>query len=211
MLKGSQSPFTEDKLANLLLPSLISLESSSAVSLRNSTLRTAIHSRLWHLALENTRRLKTLRKRSLTFPTTLLDRRTHPRDDNALCLLLSQQNFGNFLSVTNTDSQNQQSEGYEIDFASLLIESSCQSEFEDQILDNCSETSFTDIGESTQTSFDTLFSTAVSSQTAWSDDEDMLFSDHSRMESYEDVIEINSYSQTDMESHDADILMVDGF
>lgn len=147
------------------------------------------------------------------FPTTLSDKNIDLAEDHEYRLLRGQQNFGSLLSATSTASQIQQSEEDEVNFASLLNESDCRSELEDQLLDNCSETSFTNIGESTQTSLDTLFSTAVSSQTAWSNDENMLFSDHRGLAvaSYGDGIVTTSYSPGDMEVNDADILMVDGF
>jgi hypothetical protein len=212
MLKGNQNPVLEAKLVNLLSPSLsLTARAASELSLRTTNLKTAINSRLWHISQQNAPKSKPLRKSSVVFPTTVSARNLVLAENTTNSLALGQQNWRNSLSDTNTNSQAQQNEQLEADFTSLLNESIYQSESEDGLLDNYSETSFIDIGESTQTSLDTLFPTAVSYPTECSDDNNMLFSDPEEMEIYVDGIVAPSYPRQDMDSDDADILTMDGF
>lgn len=172
-------------------------------------LKTEVHSRLWHIAQERTRHLRPFKRKS-----TMLSRASFAEEivipESITCAMpTGRPCCHGSISSTTTNIQTEQREEDEDIFSSLLNEPGSQSEFEGQVLGNDSETSFIDLGESTQTSLDTLFSTAASSQTAWSDDESMLFSDFVDLaDGTEDIVRY-LYPLERVVDRDIDIIMSD--
>lgn len=174
-----------------------------------TNLKTEIHSRLWHIAQERTSPSVPLNRKSIILSTASFNKEIDIPESITYAMPTDRPHHHGGFSNTTTNIQPEQRGQDDGFFASLLSEPDNQSESEDQILDNGSETSFIDLGESTQTSLDTLFSTAASSQTAWSDDERMLFSDFVDVaDGAEDIVRY-SYPLERTVDHDTDIIMSD--
>jgi hypothetical protein len=204
MLKGDRNASFEERIMNAVHKSPLSAVRSPETSVQATGLKSAIHSRLWHIAQAAITKSTPLKRSSLMLPTIPLDEQIDALENTTQNFSLSQDQLGRRTSGTSTESQPQPSDEDALDFAALLSDSDIESESGNQLLDNYSEASFTDIGESTQSSLDTLSSAAFSSQTAWSEDENMLLS-----ETAADHWVIKSGSG-DTEAYDADIMMIDG-
>ncbi|CAG7929047.1 unnamed protein product [Penicillium olsonii] len=207
MLQGSQSISLHTKLTHSISESSdYPIMRPHGVDSQATNLKTAIHSKLWDIAQQNTSKLKTLTRSSFLLPKNL-NRMTHKTGDDIPPMLMSQ-GFDDMLPGTFIDRQVNSIEGEEKTLASFLSDPHSRGESEDHLLDNNSETSFTDICDSTQSSLDTLFSAAASSQTVLSDDDNMLLSDY-RDPSCEEAYVTYPYPLGNIQTGDEDLIMTD--
>lgn len=208
MLKGGQNPSLQAQLTS-------SMESSHSTELplheidsQGTYLRTAIHSKLWNIAQKSTSKPKPLTQKSFLLPASNVDTYTHETEMTTIPMPVGQKS-DRIISGANTGHQVHPDEAYEGDSPSFLRESHCPSETEEQLLDNYSDSSFMDLGESTQSSLDTLFSAAPSSQTTGSNEEAMLFSDDQDVADCREFIMEYPYSAENIGSWDSDLIMTD--
>ncbi|CAG8393821.1 unnamed protein product [Penicillium salamii] len=208
MLQEGHSPSLQAKLTS-------SMESphSSEIPLHDfdsqaTDLRTAIHSKLWNVAQKSTSKSKPLTKKSFLIPASNVDGYTHETEVTTISMPVGQES-DRILSGAYTDHQVHPDERDEGNPASFLSEFHYLRETEGQLLENYSDSSFMYLGESTQSSLDTLFSAAPSSQTAWSDEEAMLFSDDQNVANCREVIMEYPYSAGNIETWDEDLIMMD--
>ncbi|KAJ5446906.1 hypothetical protein N7445_001727 [Penicillium cf. griseofulvum] len=204
MLAGNKDPSTKTKLADLV--ELTRSHHTDDPTLRPQVLscRAALLSSLWRVAQEAVPKLKPIKRRATMLS---IDRPTNglARSDEPMRPMYTDQ-----LQPENGSSGSQHSfltQNYAEDEESdvpLL-----NSESEDQLLDNISETSFTDIGESTQTSLDTLCSTIGSSRTSYGDHDTMLLSNHSDLVDHPGNYVTDHHPREDMEAYDTEIIMAD--
>ena len=200
MLAGKKDPSTKTKLADFLELNRSHYKDDLTVRPQVLSCRAALLSSLWRISQKTVPKLKPTKRRasmlSTNRPAKGLARSAeavHPRYTDQL-----QPENGNsglqysFLTQNHVDEEGD---------VPLL-----NSESEDQLLDNVSETSFTDIGESTQTSLDTLTLTIGSSQTSYGDHDIMLLSNHSDLVG--DYV-TDHHPREDMEAYDTDIIMAD--
>jgi hypothetical protein len=203
MLAGKKDPSTKTKLADFLELNRFHYTDDLTVRPQVLSCRAALLSSLWRISQKTVPTLKPTKRRASMFSTNRPAKRlamsaeaVHPMYRDQLQL-----ENGNPGSQHSFLTQNHVKDA-ESDVPLL------NSEFEDQLLDNVSETSFTDIGESTQTSLDTLTSTIGSSQTSCGDHDTMLLSNHSDMVDYPGNY-VTDHPREDMEAYDTDIIMAD--
>lgn len=210
MLKGNHDASFESRILNTAQTSHYANVASPEKTSQATGLRDVIHSSLWHIARVAVGKSKPPKKDSVVLSSTPSDDECFTTETIAHSLRLSQQAFDRRIADTRTESQVPPSDEDLFHFGGFLNESDCESDLESQLLDNCSETSFMDIGESTQSSLNTSLSTAISSQTAWSGDESMLFSDGGEVVIHRDSNVRQSYSLETIPTHNADVMMMDG-
>ncbi|KAJ5326007.1 uncharacterized protein N7506_009109 [Penicillium brevicompactum] len=206
MLQGSH-PSLKGRLMESIHPSQSPDKGCSQKDPQAANLRNFIHSRLWDIALDATGKSNPPKNRSLMLSAATLDRDLNSKDSNKHPIPMGQPLYISEKSAARRVEQNAEDEN---NFASLLNEPDCLSECESQLLDNYSDTSFTDLGESTQTSLDSFLSTAASSQMTWSDDEKMLFSDPNDGATSGEGIAKSLCHVEDMGAWDADLILMEG-
>lgn len=204
MLAGNKDQSTKAKLANLLELNRSRSTNDSTIQPQLPSYRTAIPSSLWRVAQKKAPKMKSIRRRASMFSTESLSNGMTRSDEPVRLMPTVQQQPDNGNPGQHRSFQTQyHDENDECDVYML------NSESEDQLLDNFSEASFTDLGDSTQTSLDTLFSTIGSSQTSYRDYDTMLLSDHGELADYPGNYVTDYDPREDMETYDTDIIMAD--
>ncbi|CAI7564776.1 unnamed protein product [Penicillium glandicola] len=198
MLEGNKDPCTKARLANLLHTDNLRIQPQVP------SCRAVVLSSLWRVAQKNVPKIKPIKRRTLTLSAECLSNRLAASDEAVRRMCTDQLQVENGNSEQGRSFQIQDHHQNEESDVCLL-----NSESEDQLLDNFSETSFTDIGESTQTSLDTLFSIVGSSQTSHGDYDTMLLSNHDGLEDYPGNYVTNYDPREDMEAYDMDMIMAD--
>lgn len=202
MLAGNKDQSTKAKLADLSELNRSHNTNDLIMQPQLPSCRTVILSSLWRIAQKNVPKMKPIKRRASIFSTESLSNGVTRSDEPMRLMSTVQQqpdngNPGQHRSFqTKYHDENEECDVY------LL-----NSEPEDQLLDNFSETSFTDLGDSTQTSFDTLFSTIGSSQTSYRDHDTMLLSDHGELADYLGNYVTDYDPREAMETYDTDIIM----
>ncbi|CAI7667079.1 unnamed protein product [Penicillium viridicatum] len=204
MLAGNKDQSTKAKLADLLELNRSHGTNGSTIQPQLPSYRTAIPSSLWRVAQKNSPKMKPIIRRASRFSTESLSNGMTRSDEPVRLMSTIQQQADNGNPGQHRSFQTQYHNGNEECDVYLL-----NSEPEDQLLDNFSETSFTDLGDSTQTSLDTLFSTIESSQTSYRDYDTMLLSDHGELADYPGNYVTDYDPREDMETYDTDIIMAD--
>ena len=204
MLAGNKNPSTNAELADLLELTRSHHTSHLTIHAQLPSCRTAILSSLWHVLQKNVPKTKPIKKRASMFSTERISNALSGSDEPVRLFStdLQRSNYGN-LGLRRSFQTENHDDSEESDVCLL------NSESEDQLLDNFSEASFTDIGESTQTSLDTLFSTIGSSQTSYGDHDHMLLSGHDEIVDYTGNYVTEHYAEEDMEAYGTDIIMAD--
>ena len=204
ILTGNNNQSTRAKLADLLELSSFHHTGDLTIQSELPNCKTAVISSLWCVAQKNVPKTKTNRRRASMLFTGCLSNGLSGLDEPVMSPNQYQSDNENtrqrHSSQTKYHDENEESD------MCLL-----NSESEDQLLDNFSETSFTDIGESTQTSLDTLFKTTGSFQASYGDRDAMLLSDHGELADYPDNYVIDYDPREDMEAYDTDLIMADDF
>jgi hypothetical protein len=204
MLAGNKDPSTQAKLADLLEFARSRHPDELMIQPQFPSWGTAVLSSLWSVAQKTVLKTKPTKRR-----VSML---------SAECLSTGLTGLNETVSRMPTDQQQSDSgnsglgRSFQTGYHNENEESDIfllNSESEDQLLDNFSETSFTDIGDSTQTSLDTLLSTIGSSQTSYSDHDAMLLSDHDELADYPGNYVTDYDPREDMEAYDTDIIMAD--
>ncbi|CAG8891098.1 unnamed protein product [Penicillium egyptiacum] len=200
MLAGNKDPSTQAKLVGLL--ELTRSHQTDELTIRPQlpSCGTAVLSSLWRVAQKNVPKIKPIKRRA-TLSTECLFTGLTGSNETVRRMSTNQQQSDNGNPALGRSFQTQYHNENEGSDVCLL-----NSESEDQLLDNFSETSFTDIGDSTQTSLDTSLSTIGSSQTSFGDHDPMLLSNHGELVDY-----LGNYMMDydDMEAYDTDIIMAD--
>ncbi|KAJ5229616.1 hypothetical protein N7489_010324 [Penicillium chrysogenum] len=204
MLAGNKDPSTQAKLADLLELARSRHPDELMIQPQFPSWGTAVLSSLWSVAQKNVPKTKPMKRR-----VSML---------SAECLSTGLTGLNETVSRMPTDQQQSDSgnpglgRSFQTGYHNENEESDIcllNSESEDQLLDNFSETSFTDIGDSTQTSLDTLLSTIGSSQTSYGDHDPALLSDHGELADYPGNYTTDYDPREDMEAYDTDIIMAD--
>jgi hypothetical protein len=203
MLAGNKDPSTQAKLADLLELTRSHHPDELTIQPQLPSCGTAVLSSLWHVAQKNVPKTKPIRRRASMLPAECLSTGLTGLNETVSRMSTDQQQSGSGNPGLGRSFQAQDLEGEESDVCLL------NSESEDQLLDNFSETSFTDIGDSTQTSLDMLLSTIGSSQTSYGEHDTMLLSDHGELADYMGNYMTDYYPRGDMEAYDTDIIMAD--
>lgn len=204
MLAGNKHQSTKAKLADFL--ELNRSHSTNGLTMQPQlpSCRTAILSSLWRVAQENVPKMKPIKRRASIFSTESLPNGVTRSDEPVRLMSTVQQQPDSGNPGQNRSFQTQyHNENTECDVYLL------NSEPEDQLLDNFSETSFTDLGDSTQTSLDTLFSIIGSSQTSYHDHDTMLLSDYGELTDYSGNYVTDYDPREDIDTYDTDIIMAD--
>lgn len=202
MLAENKDQSTKAKLADFLELNRSHSTNDLTMQPQLPSCKTSILSSLWHVAQKNVSKTKPIKRRASIFSTESLPNGVTRSDEPVRLMSTVQQqpddgNPGQHRSFqTKYHNENEECDIY------LL-----NSEPEDQLLDNFSETSFTDLGDSTQTSLDALFSTIGSSQTSYRDYDTMLLSDHVEVADYPGKYVTDYDPGEDMETYDTDIIM----
>ncbi|KAJ5502197.1 hypothetical protein N7463_005071 [Penicillium fimorum] len=188
MLAGNSDPFIKAKLAELLALTRRHHMDDTTIQPQSLSFRAAALSSLWHIAQEGVPKIKPTKRRASMLSTERLSNRPAVSDETVRRISTDQLQLesGNS-ALTRSIQALHRDENEESDVCLL------NSESDDQLLDNLSETSFSGIGESTQTSINTLFPSIGSSQASYGDHDIMLLSNHD--------------PQEDMDTHDLDIIM----
>ncbi|KXG52524.1 uncharacterized protein PGRI_088080 [Penicillium griseofulvum] len=204
MLAGKKDPSTKTKLADFLELNRSHHKDDLTVRPQVLSCRAALLSSLWRISQKTVPKLKPTKRRASMLSTN------RPAKGLARSAEAVHPMYTDQLQPENGNSGLQYSflvqnhvEDEECDVPLLNNES------EDQLLDNVSETSFTDIGGSTQTSLDTLTSTIGSSQTSYGDHDIMLLSNHSDLVDYSGDYVTDHHPREDEEAYDTDIIMAD--
>lgn len=204
MLAGNKDQSTKAQLADCLELNRSHSTNYLTTKPQLPSCRTAILSSLWRVAQKNFPKMKPIKRRASIFSTESLSNGVTRSDEPVRLMSTVQQKPNNGNPGQHRSFQTQHhNENEECDVYLL------NSEAEDQLLDNFSETSFTDLGDSTQTSLDTLFSTIESSQTSYHDHDTMLLSDHAELADYPGNYVTEYDPGEDMETYDTDIIMAD--
>jgi hypothetical protein len=203
MLAGNKDPSTQAKLADLLELTRSHHPDELTIQPQLPSCGTAVLSSLWHVAQKNVPKTKPIRRRASMLPAECLSTGLTGLNETVSRMSTDQQQSGSGNPGLGRSFQAQDHEGEESDVCLL------NSESEDQLLDNFSETSFTDIGDSTQTSLDMLLSTIGSSQTSYGEHDTMLLSDHGELADYMGNYMTDYDPRGDMEAYDTDIIMAD--
>ncbi|KAJ5608246.1 hypothetical protein N7537_004865 [Penicillium hordei] len=203
MLAGNKDQSTKAKLADLLELNHSHSMNDLTMKPQLSSCRTAILSSLWRVAQKNVPNLKPIKWRASMFSTESLSNGVTRLDEPVRLMSTVQQQPDNGNPGQPRSFQTQYHDENECDVYLL------NGEPEDQLLDNFSETSFTDLGDSTQTSLDTLFSIIGSSQTSYHDHDTMLLSDNDELADYLGNYLTDYDPREAMETYDTDIIMTD--
>ncbi|KAF4766088.1 hypothetical protein N7455_005648 [Penicillium solitum] len=206
MLAGNKDQSTKAKLADFLELNRSHSTNDLTMQPQLPSCKTAILSSLWHVAQKNVPMTKSIKRRASIFSTESLPNGVTRSDEPVRLMSTVQQQPDSGNPGQHRYFQTQyHNENEECDIYLL------NSEPEDQLLDNFSETSFTDLGDSTQASLDTLFSTIGSSPTSYRDYDTMLLSDHVELADYPGNYVTDYDPGEDMETYDTDIIMADHF
>ncbi|KAK4867473.1 hypothetical protein LT330_000983 [Penicillium expansum] len=205
MLAGNKDPSTNAKLADLLELTRSQHTDHLTIQPQLPSCRNALLSSLWRVLQKNVPRTKPIKRRPSVFLTERLSSGITGSDEPERLISTDQQqsNNGN-LGLRRSFQTEHHNDNEESDVYLFTSES------EGQLLDNLSEASFTDIGESTQTSLDTLFSTIGSSHTSYGGHDTMLLSDQGELVDYAGNYVTDYDSREDMEAFDTDIIIADG-
>ncbi|KGO68481.1 hypothetical protein PITC_071060 [Penicillium italicum] len=206
MLAGNKDPSTNAKLANFLELTHSHHTGHLTIQPQLPSCRTALLSSLWRVLQKNVPKTKPMKRRASMLSTEHLSNGLAGLDEPVRLVSTGQQQSDNGNIGLRRSFPTEHHEDNEESNMYLLT-----SESEGQLLDNFSEASFTDIGESTQTSLDTLFSTIESSQTSYGDNETMLLSEHGKFVDYTGSYATDYDPREDMEAHDTDIIMAHDF
>lgn len=204
MLAGNKDQSTKAKLADLL--ELNRCQSTNDLTMRSQlpSCRTAILSSLWRVAQNNAPKMNSIKRRASMFSMESLSNGATRSDEPVRLMSAIQQQPDNENPGQHRSFQTQYHNEDEVCDVYLL-----NSEPEDQLLDNFSETSFTDLGDSTQTSLDTVFSSVGCSQASYRDYDTMLLSDDGELTDYPGN-NVGDYDPGEyMETYDTDIIMAD--
>lgn len=204
MLAGNKDPSTQAKLADLLELPRSHHTDDLTIQPQLPSFRTAVLSSLWHVAQKNVPKIKPIKRRASMLSTECPSNGLVGPNEPVPRMSMVQQQSENGNPGLGYSFQTQYHDESEESDVCLL-----NSESEDQLLDNFSETSFTDIGESTQTSLDTLFSAIGSSEISYVDHDTMLLSDHGELTDYPGNYMTDYDPREDMGACDMDIIMVD--
>ncbi|KAF9244802.1 hypothetical protein LCP9604111_7194 [Penicillium roqueforti] len=204
LVVGNKNLSTKAKLADLLELTSSHQTGDLAIQPQLPSCNNAVFSSLWCVAQNNVPRIKPRRRGVSMLFTEFPSNALAGLDELVDLTSIDQHQPDNENPGQCHSSQTKYHDENEESDVCLL-----NSESEDQLLDNFSETSFTDIGESTQTSLDTLLSTTGSSQTSYGDRDAMLLSDHGELADYPENYVIDYDPREDMEACDADIIMAD--
>ncbi|KAJ9491083.1 hypothetical protein VN97_g2149 [Penicillium thymicola] len=204
MLAGNKDQSTKAKLADLL--ELNRPQSTNDLTMQSQlpSWRNAILSSLWRVAQNNAPKMNPIKRRTSMFSMESLSNGVTRSDEPVRLMSTVQQQSENENPGQHRSFQTQYHDEDEVCDVYLL-----NSEPEDQLLDNFSETSFTDLGDFTQTSLDTLFSSAGCSQTSYLDYYPMLLSGHGELTDYPGNYVADYDPGEDMETYDTDIIMAD--
>lgn len=204
MLAGNKHQSTKAKLADYLELSRSHSMNGLTMQPQLPSCRTEILSSLWRVAQENVPKMKPIKRRASIFSTESLPNGVTRSDEPVRLMSTVQQQPDSGNPGQNRSFQTQyHNENTECDVYLL------NSEPEDQLLDNFSETSFTDLGDSTQTSLDTLFATIGSSQTSYHDHDTMLLLDYGELTDYPGNYVTDYDPGEDIDTYDTDIIMAD--
>ncbi|KAJ5214417.1 hypothetical protein N7449_001586 [Penicillium cf. viridicatum] len=204
MLAGNKDQSTKAKLADLLELNRSHSMNDLTMQPQIPSCKTAILSSLWRVAQKNVPKMKPIKRRASMFSTESLSNGVTRSDEPVRLMSTVQQQPDNGNPGQHRSFQTQYHDENEECDVYLL-----NSEPEDQLLDNFSETSFTDLGDSTQTSLDTLSSTIGSSQTSYRDHDTMLLSGHGEWADYPGNYVTDYDPREAMETYDTDIIMAD--
>ncbi|CAG8176370.1 unnamed protein product [Penicillium nalgiovense] len=204
MLTGNNDPSTKAKLADLLELTRSHQPEELPIQPQFPSCGTAVLSSLWRVAQKNVPKTKPIKRRASMLSAECLSTGLTGLNETVSRMSTDPQQSGNGNPGLGRSFQTQyHNEDEESDVCML------NSESEDQLLDNFSETSFTDIGDSTQTSLDTLLSTIGSSQTSYGEHDTMLLSDHGELADYMGNYMTDYDPRDDMEAYDTEIIMAD--
>ncbi|KAJ5373384.1 hypothetical protein N7517_005390 [Penicillium concentricum] len=202
MLAGNNDPSIKTKLADLLELTRSHHTDDTTIQPQFLSFRAAVLSSLWRVAQEAVPKIKPTKRRASVFSTECLSNRLAVSDEAVRRISTDQLQLDSGNSALTRSIQTlHRNENEESDVCLL------NSESDDQLLDNLSETSFPDIGEWTQTSINTLSSTIGSSQTSCGDHDAMLFSNNGELVDYPGNYVTDYDSREDMEAYDIDIIM----
>ncbi|KAJ5787243.1 hypothetical protein N7457_002233 [Penicillium paradoxum] len=207
MLSRNENPSIKAGLTNLL-PINSSLHiNDPTVQSDILRLRSAVHTSLWRVARQSLPTQNPTKRRGPKPSTSSLHNApTGPKMAEPELSIGQHQSDGQSLGALHhfgTQYKNEEND-------ECLLNSESEPESEGQLLDELSEIGFTEAGDSTQTSLDTLFSPIGSSQTSYyGHDNTMMFSSPVRsMDDEEDYMEGYDVYE-DMTGYDTDIIMDD--
>jgi hypothetical protein len=207
MLLGSTNPSVKAQFANLLQLNRSSHIDDTTVQPEVPRLRSAVHASLWRAALKNVPRPKHPKSQGSVTSTSSRSNRVAEQEKAVTRFSMDQQSENETLELLDP-SENQVYPTHEESDECLL---NSEPESEGQLFDNVSDIGFTDTGESTQTSLDTLFSTQGSSRNFDDDHEAMMLSSPGGLADYEEDFVGDYDACGDMESYDTDMIMADNF
>ncbi|KAJ5811093.1 hypothetical protein N7447_010609 [Penicillium robsamsonii] len=202
MLAGNNDPSIKAKIAELLELSRSHHTDGTTIQPQFLSFRAAVLSSLWRIAQEAVPKTKPIKIRASMLSTERLSNRLAVSDETVRRISTDQLQLesGNSALIRSIQTLHRD-ENEESDVCLL------NSESDDQLLDNLSETSFSGIGESTQTSINTLFSSIGPSQTSYGDHGTMLLSNNGELVDYLGNYATDHDPREDMVAHDIDIIM----
>ncbi|OQE36081.1 hypothetical protein PENCOP_c012G02060 [Penicillium coprophilum] len=202
MLAGKNDPSIKAKLSHLLERSRSNYIEDTTVQSDVLSHKAAVISSLWRVAQTTMPRIKPIKRRASMLSTERLSNGLVVPDEAVRHISKDQLQRESTKSGLLCSNQTLYYDEDEESDVCLL-----NSESDEQLLDNFSDTSFSGVGESTQTSNHTSFSAIGSSQTSYDDHDSILLSDHGELVDYLGSHMIDHDPRESMEAYDVDIIM----